>query len=87
MDLATIIAELDLHILTDQNDFSNTTPTGGYAADLLSCVMAGAPHGGIWITLQAHIHIVAVAALIELCAVILTDGALPAAEPISKAHD
>ena len=28
--------------------------TGGYASDLLSCVMAGAQTGNVWVTLQAH---------------------------------
>ena len=43
--------------------------TGGYTSDLLSCVMAGAKAGNVWITLQAHPNVVAVASLLDLAAV------------------
>jgi len=61
--------------------------TGGYASDLLSCVMAGAQAGNIWVTLQAHPNIIAVASLIELAAVIVTEGVSPAPETILKAQE
>ena len=53
----------------------------------LNCVMSGAPHGSIWVTLQAHTNIVAVAALLELAAVIITEGAAPDENTIKKAND
>ncbi len=86
MTLQEIIKALDLKVLTDPKDFSSITPTCGYASDLLSCVMAGASHQGIWVTLQAHNNIVAVAALLELSAVIITENAQPEAETIAKAN-
>lgn len=49
--------------------------SGGYAADLLSCVMAGAKQGNIWVTLQGHPNIVAVAALLDLAAIVVTEDA------------
>jgi hypothetical protein len=49
------------------------TVTGGYAADLLSCVMAGAAAGNVWITLQTHPNIIAVASLLDLAAVIVSE--------------
>ena len=61
--------------------------TGGYASDLLSCVMAGAQKGNIWVTLQAHPNVVAVASLIELSAVVITEGVAPDPETIHKAED
>jgi hypothetical protein len=61
--------------------------TGGYASDLLSCVMAGAKAGNIWVTLQAHPNIIAVASLIELSAVIITEGVSPDPETILKAQE
>ncbi len=87
MNLQQIIDELNLTVLTEEKDFSGITPVGGYAADLLSCVMTGAVHGGLWITLQSHINIVAVAALLELSAVIITEGAQPDTATIQKAND
>ncbi len=86
MTLQDVIETLDLKVLTGAKDFSHVTPTGGYAADLLSCVMAGAKHGNLWVTLQAHLNIVAIAALLELSAVIVTEGAQPDAATIAKAN-
>jgi len=60
--------------------------TGGYASDLLSCAMAGAQPGNVWVTLQAHPNVVAVASLTELSAVIITEGVQPDAETVSKAQ-
>ncbi len=59
--------------------------TGGYCADLLSCVMARAKAGNVWATLQAHPNVIAVATLLELAAVIVTEGASIPAEVIAKA--
>ncbi len=86
MTLQEIIDQLGLTLLTESKDFGQISPTAGYASDLLSCVMAGAPHQGIWVTLQAHANIVAVAALLELSAVIITEGARPEQEVIDKAN-
>lgn len=87
MTLQEIIRQLNLRILTQPKDFEPIVPTGGYAADLLSCVMAGAQRQAIWVTLQAHLNIVAVAALLELSAIIITEGATPDPETIIKANE
>ena len=49
--------------------------------------MAGAQHGALWITLQSHANIVAVAALLELSAIVITEGSTPDAETIAKANE
>ena len=85
MTLADIIAKLDLTILTIPNNLEAITPDGGYVSDLLSCVVAGAQPGNIWVTLQAHMNVVAVAALREVSAVIITENAQPDADVIEKA--
>ncbi len=87
MTLQEIVDSLDLTLLTDKKDFSRVVPASGYTSDLLSCVMAGAQHGGIWVTLQAHANIVAVGALLELSAIIITEGALPDQDTIAKANE
>jgi hypothetical protein len=86
MNLQQIIDRLNLTVLTEPRDFASMTPTGGYSSDLLSCVMAGAKKGNLWITLQAHLNIVAVAALNEIAAVIVTENAQPDAASIAKAN-
>ncbi|HZU86455.1 MAG TPA: DRTGG domain-containing protein [Anaerolineaceae bacterium] len=83
--LQQIIDDLQLTVLTDMLDFNTSIPTGGYASDLLSCVMAGAKHGNLWVTLQAHNNIIAVAALLELSAIIITEDAQPDPATIDKA--
>jgi hypothetical protein len=87
MNLDEIIKTLNLKVLTSSKDFSTVLPEGGYTSDLLSCVMAGATHKSIWVTLQAHTNIVAVAALLELSAIIITEGAVPDQITIDKAND
>jgi hypothetical protein len=77
MNLQQIIDRLNLTVLTDPRDFTLIQPSGGYTSDLLSCVMAGAKSNYLWITLQAHLNIVAVAALLEVAAVIVTENAQP----------
>ena len=86
MNLQQIIDQLQLTVLTEFQDFSNIQPAGGYSSDLLSCVMAGAKKGHLWITLQAHLNIVAVAALNEVAAIIITENARPDAASITKAN-
>lgn len=86
MNLQQIIDQLHLTLLTEPRDLAGVVPTGGYSSDLLSCVMAGAKKGHLWITLQAHLNIVAVAALNEVAAIIITENAQPDAASIAKAN-
>jgi hypothetical protein len=60
--------------------------TGGYASDLLSDVMANSRKGDIWITLQVHPNIVAVAKLKEIVGIIMINGRTPQEETINKAQ-
>ncbi len=85
--LAKIIEYLNLEVLTDNKDLDQVYVTNGYTSDLLSCVMAGAPNQSVWVTLQAHNNIIAVAALLDLSAIIITEGATPDPNTIKKAND
>ncbi len=87
MTLQEVIDQLGVKVLTPPANFSEVTPTSGYTSDLLSCVMAGAKKGAVWVTLQAHLNIVAVAALLEMSAVIITEGAQPEAATVDKASE
>lgn len=84
MTVQDVIQQLNLSIVNGAN--LNCQVTGGYASDLLSCVMAGAQAGNVWVTLQAHPNVVAVASLLELSAVIVTEGVAPDPETVSKAQ-
>jgi predicted transcriptional regulator len=61
--------------------------TGGYASDLLSDVIANSKAGNLWVTLQTHRNIVAVATLKELAAVVLVNGRIPDPETLEKARE
>jgi predicted transcriptional regulator len=61
--------------------------TGGYSSDMLSCAMAGASTGNLWVTLQSHLNVVAVATLNELAGVIITEGKPVSPEALAKADD
>ena len=87
MTLQEIIERLDLTLLTGRKDFSQIIPASGYTSDLLSCVMAGAQHKALWVTLQSHLNIVAVGELLDLCGIIITEGALPDPATIAKANE
>jgi len=86
MTLDDVIKNLKLKVLTLEKDYSQINATAGYTSDLLSCVMAGASKHNIWVTLQSHNNIVAVAALLDLSAVIITEGAIPDDTTIQKAN-
>lgn len=60
---------------------------GGYASDLLSDVMGRAGAGSVWVTLQTHQNIVAVASLKEMAAVVLVSGRAPEPATAAKADE
>ena len=59
--------------------------TGAYAADLLSCAMAGAKQGDLWLTLQGHLNVVAIASLTELAGIVVTENKPVAMDTVAKA--
>jgi hypothetical protein len=58
---------------------------GGYVSDLLSDVIANAREGDVWITLQRHVNVVAVAQLKSLAAIVLVNGRLPETDTAARA--
>ena len=87
MHLKKIFDELNLNLISDSQDFSNVSVNSGYCSDLLSCVMTGASSGSLWITLMAHSNIIAVAALLDIPAIIITENAQPDQITLSKAKE
>jgi len=87
MNLQEIIDTLELSAYTKPHNYSEIIPSSGYSSDLLSCVMAGAAKKSLWVTLQSHGNIIAVASLLDLAAVIITEGATPDPVMIEKANE
>jgi hypothetical protein len=50
---------------------------GGFASDLLSDVLAHAPQGGVLVTVQVHLNVIAVSVHAELAGVIFAGGRRP----------
>jgi hypothetical protein len=60
---------------------------GGYASDLLSDVMGNSQEGDVWLTLQKHVNIVAVAQLNSLAAIVLVNGRKPEPDTAARAEE
>ncbi len=84
MNLKDIIERLDLKVYSGNTD---REVSGGYASDLLSDVIANAKPDNLWITLQTHMNIVAVANLKELSGIILINNREPEETTLSKAKE
>jgi hypothetical protein len=86
MRLREIAQALELQIRSAAGGL-DAEVTGGYASDLMSDVIANAEAGCVWVTLQVHVNIVAVAAMKELAAVILVNSREPQEETVAKAEE
>ena len=60
---------------------------GGYASDLLSDVMGNSREGDIWITMQKHVNVVAVAQLNGLAAIVLVNDRKPEPDTVARAEE
>lgn len=86
MKLREAVSALELEIAAAAGSLDREI-SGGYASDLLSCVMARAQAGNVWVTLQSHPNIVAVASLLNLSGIIVTEGAPLDPVTIEKANE
>ena len=86
MDVKKLVDRFNLHVAAGQDKLDRQIESG-YCGDLLSDVMANAPDGCIWLTVQTHQNIVPVAVLHGMAAVILTGGQEPDQETIEKANE
>ena len=84
MRLSELVKELGLTVVSDGGDIDREI-TGGYASDLMSDAIAHANAGDLWVTLQVHVNVVAIASMKEIGAVLLTQDRQPLAETVEKA--
>lgn len=78
MTLGQIVSSLGLEVLTPELSVNGGADvTRGHASDLLSDVLANAPSGGILLTIQVHMNVIAVALHAGLAAVVFTQGMRP----------
>jgi serine kinase of HPr protein (carbohydrate metabolism regulator) len=86
MKLKEITEKLGLKALTGQ-DKLEVEVTGGYTSDLLSDVIANSKKGNLWITLQTHQNIIAVAKLKDLSGIIIVKNREPDEDTLQKAKE
>jgi hypothetical protein len=84
MRLHELAEALELQELTAIAD-DGADITHGYASDLLSDVLAHAPEGGLLVTLQVHLNVIAVASHAGLRGVIFSCGRTPDADILERA--
>ena len=86
MKLSEIVKKLNLDVKSGEARLDSDV-SRGYVSDLMSDVIANAKKGDLWITLQVHINVVAVATMKELSGIILINGREPEAATLEKAKD
>ncbi len=85
MRLAQIVTELGLTVHAGERHLGQVV-LGGYVGDLMSEAIARAPAGFLWVTIQTHANVVAVAMMKELSGVIIAGGRQPEPEAVERAE-
>ena len=86
MKIKDIVKTLDLEVISGE-EFLESEVTGGYAGDLLSDILTNSKKGNLWITLQIHKNIIAVASSKELSGIIIVNGRKPEEETLKSAQE
>jgi hypothetical protein len=84
MKLQEIIDSLSLKVETPSAGLDKEV-SGAYVSDMMSDVMGNAKEGFLWITIQVHLNIIAVASLKNLSGIILVNNRVPAEDTLKKA--
>lgn len=86
MKVKDLVEKLDLKVFSGSSGLDKEI-TGGYVSDLLSDVMGFAKEGDVWITLQTHKNVMAVATLKDIAAVILVKGFEPDEDTLEVSNE
>ena len=86
MTIRGIADALSLTVLCGEEGLDREVE-GGYASDMLSCVMAGAEKGNVWVTLLTHLNVIAVAVLLEIPAIVISENSSVDEAVLKKAED
>lgn len=86
MTVEELASKLNLKVLSGRQGLSREI-TGGYTSDLLSDVMGSINEGMLWITLQTHVNVMAIASLKEVAAIIMVKGLQPEANTLEQSEN
>jgi predicted transcriptional regulator len=86
MKVRDLVEKLNLTVFSGHNGL-DAEVRGGYTSDLLSDVMGNAQDGMVWVTLQTHKNIMAIASLKELVAVVIVKGYVPDEATLAQSNE
>ena len=86
MKLSQIAEKFDLKVRCDVNNL-DIEVNNGYVSDLLSDVLANSEENDLWITLQIHPNIVAIASIKGLSGIVIINSREPEEETVKKAKE
>lgn len=86
MKVRDLVDRLGFVILSGENGLDREID-GCYVSDLLSDVMGNADSGNIWITLQTHKNVMAIASLKELSCVVIVKNLTPNEDTIKQSNE
>lgn len=86
MTVKELVDALNLNVFSGEEGLNNEI-IGGYTSDLLSDVMGSIQEKMIWITLQTHVNVMAIASLREIAAIIMVKGLSPDANTIEHSNN
>lgn len=84
MKVEDVVKALGLEVVAGSRGLGREV-AGGYSGDLLSDVMARAKPKDLWVTIQGHQNVVAVAVLTEVAGVIVCGGVEPERDTLERA--
>ena len=86
MKVRELVDKLGLKVLSGENGLDREID-GCYVSDLLSDVMGNADSGNIWITLQTHKNVMAVASLKEMACIILVKNLAANEDTLNQSNE
>ena len=86
MTVKDLVEALNLKVLPGEQGL-NKEIEGCYVSDLLSDVMGNAEMNNVWVTLQTHKNVMAIASLKELACVILVKGQSASEDTLEQSND
>lgn len=86
MKLGVIIEKAGLEILTER-EIGDINISRGLSGDLLSYILSKGGDDALWITIQRHVNIIAVASSVGIPAIVLCDNIKPDRKVIDTAEE
>lgn len=86
MTIKEVVELIDGKVLTGKDNIDSKV-FYGYSCDLLSHVMAHATENSLWVTVQTHVNVVAVAMLLGIVCIVVPEEVLVEPATLDKAQE